>query len=58
MSIASVDEIKEYLDSMIEHYKDVNDPILLERRKTYKDLKLVIFGEEDEEHSYYNEKFY
>tara|TARA_B100000470_G_C19638312_1_gene323067 strand:- start:424 stop:603 length:180 start_codon:yes stop_codon:yes gene_type:complete len=39
-------EIREYLDSMIEHYKHTSSPVLAERRKTYKDLKIAIFGED------------
>tara|TARA_Y100001936_G_scaffold253911_1_gene322246 strand:+ start:2982 stop:3164 length:183 start_codon:yes stop_codon:yes gene_type:complete len=38
--------VKEYLDEMIEHYGDTSNPLLLERRKTYKDVKIAIFGEE------------
>ena len=39
-------EIKEYLNEMIEHYKDTQNPLLLERRKTYRDVKIAIFGED------------
>ena len=39
-------EVKEYLDEMIDYYKDSHNPLLIERRKTYKDVKIAIFGEE------------
>ena len=39
-------EVKEYLDEMIEHYKHTSSPVLAERRKTYKDVKIAIFGED------------
>ena len=39
-------EIKEYLDLMIEHYKHTSSPVLAERRKTYKDVLIAIFGNE------------
>ena len=39
-------EVKEYLDAMIEHYKHTSSPVLAERRKTYKDVKIAIFGED------------
>jgi hypothetical protein len=39
-------EVKEYLDEMIEYYKDTNNPLLVERRKTYKDIKIALFGED------------
>ena len=38
--------VKEYLDAMIEHYKHTSSPVLAERRKTYKDVKIAIFGED------------
>ena len=38
-------EVKQYLDEMIEHYKHTSSPVLAERRKTYKDVKMAIFGE-------------
>ena len=37
-------ELKEYLDEMIEHYKFTSSPVLAERRKTYKDIKIALFG--------------
>ena len=37
---------KEYLDEMIEHYKFTSSPVLAERRKTYKDIKIALFGED------------
>ena len=39
-------EIKEYLDEMIEYYKHTSSPVLAERRKTYKDIKIALFGED------------
>jgi hypothetical protein len=39
-------DIKEYLEEMIEYYKHTSSPVLAERRKTYKDLKIAIFGED------------
>ena len=38
-------EVEEYLDEMIEYYKDTHNPLLVERRKTYKDIKIALFGE-------------
>lgn len=38
--------VKEYLDAMIEHYKHTSSPVLAERRKTYKDIKIALFGED------------
>jgi len=38
--------VKEYLNAMIEHYKHTSSPVLAERRKTYKDIKIAIFGED------------
>ena len=40
------DQETEYLNEMIEHYKDTQNPLLLERRKTYRDVKIAIFGED------------
>lgn len=37
-------EVKEYLDEMIEHYRYTSSPVLAERRKTYKDIKIALFG--------------
>tara|TARA_Y100001934_G_C11600419_1_gene427415 strand:- start:153 stop:353 length:201 start_codon:yes stop_codon:yes gene_type:complete len=39
-------EVKEYLDEMIKHYEHTSNPILAERRKTYKDIKIALFGED------------
>jgi len=39
-------EVKEYLDAMIDYYKDTHNPLLVERRKTYKDIKIALFGED------------
>ena len=39
-------ELKEYLDEMIEHYRFTSSPVLAERRKTYKDIKIALFGED------------
>ena len=39
-------EVKCYLEAMIEHYKHTSSPVLAERRKTYKDIKIAIFGED------------
>ena len=39
-------EVKDYLDEMIEHYKHTSSPVLAERRKTYKDIKIALFGED------------
>ena len=39
-------EVKNYLEAMIEHYKHTSSPVLAERRKTYKDIKIAIFGED------------
>ena len=39
-------ELKEYLDEMIDHYKFTSSPVLAERRKTYKDIKIALFGED------------
>ena len=41
-------EVKAYLEAMIEHYKHTSSPVLAERRKTYKDVKIAIFGEDDD----------
>ena len=38
--------VKDYLNAMIEHYKHTSSPVLAERRKTYKDVKIAIFGED------------
>ena len=38
--------VKEYLNAMIEHYKYTSNPVLAERSKTYKDVKIAIFGED------------
>ena len=38
--------VKEYLNAMIEHYKHTSSPVLAERRKTYRDVKIAIFGED------------
>ena len=39
-------EVKEYLDEMIEYYRYTSSPVLAERRKTYKDIKIALFGED------------
>ena len=39
-------EVREYLDEMIEHYRYTSSPVLAERRKTYKDIKIALFGED------------
>ena len=39
-------EVKEYLDEMINYYKDSHNPLLVERRKTYNDIKIALFGED------------
>jgi len=39
--------VREYLEAMIEHYKHTSSPVLAERRKTYKDVKIAIFGESE-----------
>jgi len=39
-------EVKNYLDEMIDYYKHTSSPVLAERRKTYKDIKIAIFGED------------
>ena len=39
-------EVKNYLEAMIEHYKHTSSPVLAERRKTYKDVKIALFGED------------
>ena len=39
-------EVREYLDEMIEHYRFTSSPVLAERRKTYKDIKIALFGED------------
>ena len=39
-------EVKEYLDEMIDHYRFTSSPVLAERRKTYKDIKIALFGED------------
>jgi len=39
-------EVREYLDEMIEYYKHTSSPVLAERRKTYKDIKIALFGED------------
>jgi len=39
-------EVKSYLEAMIEHYKHTSSPVLAERRKTYKDVKIALFGED------------
>ena len=41
-------EVKNYLDEMIDYYKYTSSPVLAERRKTYKDVKIAIFGEDDD----------
>ena len=41
-------EVKNYLDEMIDYYKHTSSPVLAERRKTYKDVKIAIFGEDDD----------
>ena len=38
-------EVEEYLDEMIEYYQDSHNPLMVERRKTYKDIKIALFGE-------------
>jgi hypothetical protein len=30
---------------MIEYYKDSHNPLMVERRKTYKDIKIALLGE-------------
>lgn len=42
-------EVKEYLDEMIEYYRYTGSPVLAERRKTYKDIKIALFGEDVED---------
>ena len=37
-------EVKEYLEEMIEYYRYTSSPVLAERRKTYKDIKIALFG--------------
>ncbi len=39
-------EVKEYLEEMIDYYQDSYSPLLVERRKTYKDIKIALFGED------------
>jgi len=39
-------EVKEYLEEMIEYYRFTSSPVLAERRKTYKDIKIALFGED------------
>jgi len=39
-------EVKEYLEEMIEYYRYTSSPVLAERRKTYKDIKIALFGED------------
>ena len=39
-------EVKDYLDEMIEYYKHTSSPVLAERRKTYKVIKIALFGED------------
>ena len=39
-------EVKDYLDEMIDYYKYTSSPVLAERRKTYKDVRIAIFGED------------
>ena len=39
-------EVEEYLDEMIEYYQDSHNPLMVERRKTYKDIKIALFGED------------
>jgi len=39
-------EVKEYLDAMIDYYRYTSSPVLAERRKTYKDIKIALFGED------------
>ena len=39
-------EVKEYLDEMIDYYKDSHNPLMVERRKTYNDMRIALFGEE------------
>ncbi len=38
-------EVEDYLDEIIENYKDTHNPLMVERRKTYKDIKIALFGE-------------
>ena len=38
--------VREYLDEMIDYYKHTSSPVLAERRKTYKDIKIALFGED------------
>ena len=45
-SIVDSMEVKEYLDAMIEYYKFTSSPVLAERRKTYKDIKIALLGED------------
>ena len=39
-------EVKEYLDEMIEYYEYTHNPLMAERRKTYSDIKIALFGED------------
>jgi len=39
-------EVKEYLDEMIEYYEYTHNPLLAERGKTYRDMKIALFGED------------
>ena len=45
----NTEDIKLYLDKMIEHYKHTSSPALAERRKTYKDIRIAIFGYEGDD---------
>ena len=36
-------EVEEYLDEMIEYYQYTHNPLMAERRKTYKDIKIALF---------------
>jgi hypothetical protein len=38
-------EVEEYLDEMIEYYQYTHNPLMVERRKTYKDIKIALLGE-------------
>ena len=46
MFTSVIDTIERNLDEMIEHYKHTSSPVLAERRKTYKDIKIALFGED------------
>ena len=39
-------EVKDYLDEMIEYYQKYEKRRISERRKTYKDIKIALFGED------------